>query len=370
MNNSQKESSKSKAYIIITAIVVSIFAIVTTILFIGFNHLYENFFVYWISYPEEAYINDTVIDKAEIKKLNREYPNIVELRFVNCEFKSNADLSKLHTAEMDYLTFIDCTFPEGYDISDMAGFNTIKYLDLAGNNLSDYSFVKKAKNIENLRIVGNDTSYENINLPTNRLSELRLENINGVSLSDICELQKLNRLTLLGCTVKDEETAVFPRFISVLIMSDCEISDASFLENSEFSQLYVLDLSDNPIKDASFLQYANNDFFTSLDLSNTDLTKDSFSYISECASLRVLNMSNVPMTDLSVIKDMNELETLVLSGCGIESSENGNLSEKSIKKLYFDGNNIDYPDSVEPDVYYTNPLHEWNTKNLWITDNI
>lgn len=260
-----------------------------------------------------AYFSNKDIDSKFMKKLSR--MKLVEcLTFERCRFSSDVDLSDLKClSKIDTFTVVDC-------------------------NLPDYSFLEKMTSLETLGI--DNASLTGLNdIPSKNLMYVNLSNVEDVPLSAFSSSDSLYRLDLVGCSLRPDSFKPLSSELTVLIISDCGLTETDFLKDSNLSNLNYICLSNNNISEVGFITDSADSLFH-LDLSGNPLSETSLKAVQHCAELQYLDMSGVPMEDLSIIGHMRNLEYLDLSSCGISDLSNGSLQTKSLLDLILADNEI------------------------------
>ncbi len=178
----------------------------------------------------------------------------------------------------------------------------IKYLDISdAKNITDFSILSKLKKLKHLDISGNKT------------------------IKDVSFLSDLTQLTILNIAITGIDTLVnFPYFpnLKVLNLKMNKIKNLKGLE--KYTSLHDLVLWGTDIDDIGVLSTFTE--LRTLDFDNCPALKD-FSPISKLSHLMFLNLSSVKMSDLSFLKNLTNMEVLVMD------SVSGMLSEANLSNL-------------------------------------
>ena len=159
-------------------------------------------------------------------------------------------------------------------------------LDLSGNQISDYSFLKEIKQLRSL------------DLSRNRISDI----------SFLTTLNPLQTLDLSHNKIKDYSFLDRIEQLQTLRLIDNKISDLTFLK--DLTQLTSLNLSLNPIQDISEISHLNK--LETLWLYDVQISN--ITVIRKMHHLKRLQLANNSIRDLSPIRHLHKLELLSISG--------------------------------------------------------
>lgn len=259
-------------------------------------------------------------------------------------------LSKLK--KLESVSFSECTFADGVDLSSLPACSTINSVYITNCKISDYSFLEKMPALSSININGG--SFAGVDsFASQDMDIVYLTNVSDVSLSAFSPCTGIYSFKLTDCTLVEDNIVPLPDTISTLVLSGCNLSDSTFLEESGLDNLVTLDLSNNNLTDVCFISNSYSGLMT-LDLSYNPIDMASLSVVQNCFDLTELNLSGIHFDDLSIVGQMRDLEILNLSDCGISDLSNGNLQAKDMDILILSNNNIS---SLEP------------LKDLYISDN-
>lgn len=335
-------------------------------------------------------VNDKEIDKKTSKKIARiaNSYNVEYIEINNCTIQNDADFSKLNLSrlylnnctienEVDLsnlnlrrLNIDNCVFEEGFDYDLFSKQEYLYFLSIGNTNISNYYFLGEMGTIESIHF--HDCLIEpngTIILPPN-LKKLTVNecNISDGSFFTNSNLLCLNYVDLSGNKLEEVSFLDSPNSeeIYTLKLNDNLIIDASFL-NSPYTQgISKLYLSNNPIEDAAFLD--NLEYIRELDLTGTSLQSDCVDHICKLTKMEKLWMPYIPMTDLRVIKDMENLKEAYFSGCGISSWDNAYFSNKhKIEYLDLSNNKLSSTDGISELLTYSETSLELILKNNELT---
>ena len=201
------------------------------------------------------------------------------------------------------------------DFSPLSSLNSLKWLDLARNDISNLSALVSA-------ISG--------------LTNLRWLHLSDNNISDISALSNLTNLTLLylnGNSISDLSTLSNLTSLEALYLWSNSISDISTLSN--LTNLRWLYLGDNSISDISVL--SNLTSLASLSIGGNSISD--LSTLSNLTSLERLYLWSSSISDISALSNLTSLERLYLNGNSI--SDISVLSSLTrLRWLYLSDNSI------------------------------
>lgn len=281
------------------------------------------------------------IAEREIKLDNGQtvYANASYLNFYSGSVITSNDISKLKKLkDITTIELNNCTLESGADLSALKCLPNVRSLTVESTEIQDYSFLAKMVSLTHFSVKDASFTGDLSVLPTDEIFDISMENVGEIDINGLSNCTSLYTLEIYDTEVK-EITNNLPRSISKLVLSGCGLTNTDFLTNSEMNYLSEIDLSDNEISDISFLnKYA--DSLYALNLSDTNIDKNGLDTIQSCTGLYELRLNNIPMENLTLVSTMNYLSELELSGCGLSSLENGNLSVKRFKRLVLSDNNL------------------------------
>lgn len=180
-------------------------------------------------------------------------------------------------------------------IADQMFFSNIEELDLSYQNISDISELSKCKSLKKL-----DLGFENDDYFYNLYRE---EVINDISMLKGCS--KLEELYLDGTEVKDINVVQYLPKLKVLSIYNTKIENFEALQFCD--NLEVLYLSD--ITNLDVLQSCKKlkELHISLSSKGNDI-----SALKNCTNLEVLRLDCNGITDIGVLKNLQNLKTLIL----------------------------------------------------------
>lgn len=237
--------------------------------------------------------------------------------------------------ELQKISLKNCTFTDGAGLDNLNGIDSVVYLYMDNcKGINDFSFISKAKSLEVLCIKNMDgfTGMKAASFPN--LYEV---NFSGSAVTDITALEGIASLTGINC---DGCTGLvlpghFEGALESVSFENCGIDDFSCLEGQ--SSLRNVNLNNNPVSDISFLNGSKYNLSV-LYLNDTALEAEDLAIMKD-VDLRILAVNGIQMKDMSLIASMNSLEELYMSGCGLESCEEGNLAGKEdLSKIYLNNN--------------------------------
>ena len=171
------------------------------------------------------------------------------------------------------------------DISDLAGLDNIRYLNLDNNDIQDISALQNLTNLVDLTL--NDNKINDFSVLSG-LQNLMYLNLNNTSIGDITVLKDLSHLMSLD-------------------LGNNPIDDISLLAG--FTDLYMLGLANTGTSDISVLKSLTN--LNSLDIWGNSITD--ISSLSGMAELVHLNAVDNNIVDISVLKNLTGLQELYMS---------------------------------------------------------
>ena len=273
------------------------------------------------------------------------YKDTSYLSFPEGTVLTKNDISKLRKLKnVESMEFIKCNVPDAKDLASANFIKNVTELSIDSCVFSDYSFLSQMTSLDSLIVSNSDFADDVSLIPNQSLTEMQLTNAGSINLNGLSTFSNLESLF-----VSDSElapiTEPLPQSLCQITLSNCNLTDTEFMKASDFSFLTSLDLSGNDISDISFLE-KYYDYLSCLNLSDTSVNSDSMSVLQCCTGLTSLKLNRVPLEDLSIISSMNNLEELDVSGCGLTSLSNGNLSVKPLTRLVLSNNNLTSVDEL------------------------
>ena len=326
-------------------------------------------------------------DNRYLSSLSVNNNNLTSIEFNNSNlYYLNA--SDNNITEVSLLNNVfDCIELQNNNITDLSNIKNnqdmIFSINLSGNkNLNLFSL--DLSNIYEL-ILNNCDLYElefNGTYNQNGMAFLSLENNN---LSDLSNLPQIEYYTIdLSNNPNIDLSTIDVPSISSLILENCDIIDEKIESLPENTSLADLDISNNPISSLNFVYGLK---LTSLNISNTDI-KD----LSVLGDINNLNSSYLNYLDVSNnseligLENLTEVKNLILDNCGIEDLEKiinlnnlvklslnnnsindatGIVNLENLEEVYLDNNNIDNIEFME---YVSDKLEFVSLKNNNISD--
>jgi len=227
-------------------------------------------------------INSNIEDISVLAELKH-------LKFINFSFNSIQEINVLKHHKKLEKVFLSNNAIESIDpLNDC---ETLTWVNIANNNISDLSPISNSKKLQYLTIANNQIKAAKLldecsdlfhldisnNLIDNidfldgkeKLCDLMISNNPLLSVEVLQELKSLRRLNASNLNnVVFKKSFKFKSMISFLDLSNCNLTNASFLSNQH--HLVNLNLSDNCISDFKFLK--NCCALKNLSVKNNNLT--------------------------------------------------------------------------------------------------
>ncbi len=246
------------------------------------------------------------------------------------------------------------------DISFLSNINTdeLYSIYLNDNNITDIELLKNIKNLFYIDLSGNK-NISNLNILKDIYNENRFDNKNDISYSDRIlgiVLTSLKKLDDDYEETDEYDNSEYMKYNLSLIMSDCDISDISFLKD-----LYItskLDLSNNSIKSVNGLSVNES----IIDLSNNPLEDDSYKDLIN-SDLNALLLSNCGLKDLNPLKNI-DVDLSILDVSNNQIKDLSPLYGKTIYNLSL-ANNTD----IKGDLSKIESLSGLNISNCNVDNN-
>lgn len=340
----KKKKSKKGAIFAASAAVIVVIAVVAVLLLGGLAGLL-------------IYLNsDVKISEYYSFERDDEY---VSLSYIEVTPEIINKLGRLK--KMRNLSLYNCSFSGGANIADLKQIGKIEGILLDGCvGVGDYSFISEATSLESLEI--KDTT-DFTKLPPIGSNALRDVDFSNTAVTDVTGLGSLPSLQSVKCNncMGLVLPGSFAGPIDEIWVPNCGISDLSCLSDQEY--LWRVNINDNPISDISFMANSVDNVYKFY-AENTNI--NDLELIASMESLTELDLSGIPMNDLSVIEDMDKLTKLYLNGCGLTSTDGGDLEKKrKLDKIDFGNNNLTEVPVINSEI---DMISSFNIANNNITD--
>lgn len=262
------------------------------------------------------------------------------IKFNNCggfnSYKNNKGYIILRDEEIDKIKELNLY---AYYISDLSGiqkFTSLKKLNISDNNLSNIDTIKNT-NLKN--------TIESLNINNNKLDN-----------NQILELEcivNLKELYISGLNFSNNSTNL--NFLNSIVgLKALDISNNSFnsLENLNVGNLEFLNISNNEIEDISLLK--NNNKINTLVLNYNKLDDEDVEDLVTIINLKALGIAGNNITKLGNIKNLTNLEELTISENTCSNFDLKGIENLNNLKILFAGylginnlNNIKNVDGLE-----------------------
>jgi len=282
---------------------------------------------------------------------NQEAQNEFESKVLTGEFRYLPNLKKIYLGDyINSFSFNDC--------NSLIYCSKLQYLNLSGNNISDFSFLNYLPELKYLDISSNNISemcsiekltlLKYLDLGSNQLSNLSFLNslttletlcLNSNLIIDVFslkDLRKLQSLVLNNNKIQNIDILKNLKLLSELNISNNDICD--FNPISELIFLDSLDLSYNNIKNIEFLRSLKS--ITTLKLHNNQILD--YNILQELPLLSYLLLSNNKIQDTFFLSKLQDLKWLVLNNCEIKNYSvfDEYINLKSLEGLHLDNDNL------------------------------
>lgn len=315
---------------------------------------------------ENNNINDinNLKDLLNLKKLNLENNNISNIdnlrSLCNLEILNLGDNNISNINTIDGFDKISELYLNNNNIIDVSNISLFpghseydKTLDLSGNTNLDILTLQNLNNVEILLLENCQLNNSIVDIVGNMsLNEISLANNNNIT--DVSGLDPIWYINLSGNTNLDVSTIPVN---SGLNLSDCNISDLSFLNKKNY--MFSLNLSNNPLNDEA-LDYLEDIKITILDISYTNIknigrlnvqqeldvsgNEDVYGLNQMPTNLQILKMNECKLNNLDILNGCNfsDLHTIELKGNNLKdikalnnitSLYDINLENNSIKSI-------------------------------------
>jgi internalin A len=227
------------------------------------------------------------------------------LTYLNLSYNQISDIHFL--GKLKNVTCLDLSFNQISDISILENLKGMTRLYFSYNQISDIHFLGKLKNLTCLDLSSNQINDISILEDLTSLTNLDLR---SNQISDISILENLTSLTSLNlCSNQISDISILKNLKGLfrLYLSGNQISDYSFLE--KLTGLTSLGLGNNKISDISILEKLTN--LTSLDLGNNKISD--ISILENLTSLTSLDLPSNQISDISILENLTSLTSLYLS---------------------------------------------------------
>lgn len=326
----------------------------------------------WRSWNLAAYNAEKEIyllgEQGKIKKLLLRKQNIESLEPIsnlkNIEYIDASENSLNNTIpleKMDKLNFLDISRNDFYDLDSIAIQPNLKTLNLAYNNINNFSNLRNFKNLIELSIENNSgiidilpltqlNNLEKLNLASNEISNIEklvvLKNLKSLDISSMKDqdvikklpvLEDLEEINLSNNDFKLNDINLVEKFKAFKNLKSIDIS------SNNLSNLYLLTNTKTPVANFFFSWMAQKDvepvFLNLTELkasSNSIRNLDALQYYPK---LKSLNLSDNSLNSIETLNQLKSLEFLDLSNTNISSyDELSNLAV--LKSLNLSSNNI------------------------------
>ena len=230
-------------------------------------------------------------------------------------------------SELKKLKSIDLSNNNIYDISPLAG-NNLSSVILENNKITDVSILK-------------DTELDSLNLSGNK-------GVTGYG-----ELQNLYSLELLGCELDKIENIKIAGYINVSNNNLTKLPNIELIEKNKYTYNLIISANNNNITDLSNLnknykyqsislsdnQISDISIVNGLNATSINLSNNKIEDTSKFNNDKVSNLILSGNSNIKVRKELNNIDTLQLNNCGINSLND--ISElNNNTNIYLKNNNI------------------------------
>lgn len=304
----------------------------------------------FISLNEKTITEDDIDSLLKIKDLNN-------IRLVNCKFEGNTLSDIFSLDSVTSLTLDSCSLNDedlalvelnggsklaslslnGNEISDLEFLlpicNTLKYLYIDENNVSDITVLSKfdlieisasGNNISNINSLGSNVNINILNLNDNNISELK-------ALNSCTKITELNAARNEIRSLEGLENALE---LSVLDIAGNAVSDLNSIGNATL--LTEVNINENQIEDISVLSKSKNTL-KKVCLSYNNISD--ISAISGCAQLQIVTLDGNAVNNLDALEGLTEL-TVVSANSNLITDITGLRECKGIQYIDLSANLI------------------------------
>lgn len=292
-----------------------------------------------------VYLEDVTLSAADKDGLNKLSENEV-ISFTNCDL-NGLDFNSLKGKDRISNVIVDncigVNAGSGYNFSEYKSLRELTIINsgLTMDNLKLPNSAKKAE-LRELNVSGNEGITDLSFVPLNEVSRLDISytsirdlkplmttdyfytlDVSGIDLQAgsnmgvVCGLSNTSELTMNDCNIGDKLLPMKSKYIYKISMANNNITDLSAI--ADLDKLSGFNVSGNPVKDIPFVDGCK-DTLRQIDISYTDVSDETLEAISKCKEVRVFKADGVEsLTNLDIVKDMPELETLGVSNCRLKS---------------------------------------------------
>ncbi len=243
------------------------------------------------------------------------------------------------------LTYVDCEDCKITDLSALSGMNSLQTL-LARNNKLTTLDVSNKYSLNRLRVSGNYLMTK-LNCSGCNLNSLDVTNCtamtelwcynnnhlgdNGNKIAGLSSCSALEIISCYSCGLTDLQDLIYLRYLTRVICSDNDLTSLSINNMSDLWQLSVDDneqLTSLTCTGCDQLQYVNVTGCVALEVldCHNDPQLSEITDLSNCTALTYIDCSNCAFSDLSAVKSLNNLATLIANNNPITTLDVGFMS--------------------------------------------
>lgn len=237
---------------------------------------------------------------------------------LDLSYRGINDISAL--SQCTKLTSVNLRGNDITDISPLMDIQYLSYVDISENNVSDIRPLMGVNGLKSLYASDNNISSTVSLSASTSLMDLKLDNNPISNFSGLAKLKNLTNLSLRNTGMKQDDIKYFQLM----------------------SKLVSLDISDNPgITGETYDRLRT--LLPSCEITTSDLTYSlDFAGMKVSSNAKSIDMPNCGVTDLSILMQLNMLESVNLANNAIDSLYYFSVTEswRTLKSLNLSGNNI------------------------------